>query len=193
MMNTSDMAARLDFIRSAERLKNVLRSGFTSSGRAESTPEHTWRLCLLVMVFQDSLPELNFERVLKLCVVHDLGEALHGDVPAVHQTCASQKAGNERADLLELLAPLPAHLQQEFVELWDEYEAGASPEAAAVKAFDKIETIIQHNQGNNPAHFDYAFNLGYGSKYTSATPLLREIRKLIDLDTRQRMAHQPRR
>jgi len=186
-MNNLDISARLDFIRSAERLKNVLRSGFTSTGRPESTPEHTWRLCLLAMVFHDELPELDFERVLKMCVVHDLGEAINGDIPAVSQTAECKNSLSERADLIELLSPLPAHVQREIVELWDEYEAGLTPEAATVKAFDKIETIIQHNQGNNPVDFDYEFNLTYGGKYTNSIPLFAKIRKLIDVDTRKRM------
>jgi hypothetical protein len=68
-MSHQDLIDRLRFIQSAERLKNVLRSGHTSEGRRESTPEHTWRLCLLAMVLQDRLPALDFERVLKICVV----------------------------------------------------------------------------------------------------------------------------
>jgi HD domain len=81
----TDISQRLKFIREAERLKNVLRLAHTSEGRQESTAEHTWRLCLLAMVFEDLLPGLDFAKVLKMCVVHDLGEAIHGDVPAVMQ------------------------------------------------------------------------------------------------------------
>lgn len=186
-MDPSDIATRLEFIRATECMKNVLRSGFTSAGRPESTPEHTWRLCLMMMVFQDALPDLNFERVLKMCVVHDLGEALHGDVPAPLQETGAGKSDNERRDLQALLRPLPDALQQELLGLWDEYEAGATPEAMAVKAFDKMETILQHNQGTNPADFDYAFNLDYGKRYTSATPLFEAIRTLLDADTRRKV------
>lgn len=54
------------------------------------------------------------------------------------------------------------------------------------KGLDKIETIIQHNQGKNPPNFDYIFNLSYGVQYTSKHPLLAAIRQLIDKDTRRR-------
>jgi hypothetical protein len=68
----------------------------------------------------------------------------------------------ERLDLLEILAPLPGGLRAELVALWDEYESATSAEARLAKALDKLETIMQHNQGLNPENFDYRFNLGYG-------------------------------
>jgi putative hydrolase of HD superfamily len=118
-------------------------------------------------------------------VVHDLGEAIHGDIPAVLQHQAPDKAQRERADLLTLLEPLPAQLRDDFVALWDDYDRAASPEARLAKGLDKLETIIQHNQGANPPDFDYAFNLGYGQQYMGAHPLLAAVRRLVDEDTRQ--------
>ncbi|MTW11191.1 HD domain-containing protein [Pseudoduganella eburnea] len=180
------MAGRLAFLREAERLKSVLRSGFTSSGRPESTAEHSWRLCLMALVFADELPGLDLARVLKLCVVHDLGEAIHGDIPAIHQHAHPDKSAQESEDLLTLTRDLDPPLRAEIIGLWDEYEAAATPEAQAVKAFDKLETILQHNQGDNPPDFDYAFNLGYGRKHTATAPLFVALRDILDAETRQR-------
>ncbi|MFD2111096.1 HD domain-containing protein [Thiorhodococcus fuscus] len=142
-----DLEGRLVFIQEAEKLKSVLRTSYTSTGRRESTAEHTWRLCLLAMTLQDILGPLDFDRVLKLCVIHDLGEALNGDVPAVLQQASASKSDQERQDLVKLLATLPAALQEEFLSLWEDYEYARTREARIVKALDKIETIIQHNQG----------------------------------------------
>lgn len=189
-MNTNEIMGRLAFIQSAEKLKTVLRSAYTSDGRQESTPEHTWRLCLLAMVFQDQLPGLDFERVLKMCIVHDLGETLNGDIPAVQQSGSQPKSEAERMDLIALLAPLPTHLKAELLALWDDYENATSPEARAVKALDKLETIIQHNQGKNPSDFDYAFNLTYGQKHMQSDALFSQLRALVDEQTRQRMNQQ---
>jgi putative hydrolase of HD superfamily len=72
--------------------------------------------------------------------------------------------------------------------LWEEYENAMSPEARIVKGLDKLETILQHNQGINPPGFDYAFNLGYGQKHKGSHPLLLQIRALLDADTRGRHA-----
>ena len=184
-MEPADLAGRLAFVQTAEKLKDVLRSAHTSQGRQESTPEHTWRLCLMAIVFQDRLAGLDFERLLKICVIHDLGEALHGDVPAVRQTAQDNKATGERNDLLALMASLPAAVQNELLALWDDYENAASPEARAAKALDKLETIIQHNQGLNPPEFDYAFNLQYGQKHMAADPLFAQLRALVDAQTQE--------
>lgn len=186
-MTLDTLHARLDFLREAERLKDALRSGHTSSGRAESTAEHSWRLCLMALVFADAMPNVDALKLLKLCVVHDLGEALHGDIPAIEQAAHPDKSTQERDDLLTLTAGLDRAPRDEIVALWDEYEAAASPEARAAKALDKLETILQHNQGSNPPDFDYAFNLGYGRRYTDAAPLFAAIRSIIDADTLYRI------
>ena len=182
-MDVQDVQASLRFIQEAERLKDVLRSGHTSSGRQESTAEHTWRLCLMAMVFEAEFTEIDFARLLKICVIHDLGEAIHGDIPATLQGGGADKSVQERADLVSLTGALPVAVQARFLSLWDEYEHAASTEARLAKALDKIETIIQHNQGRNPETFDYAFNLTYGQKQMDAHPLFAVLRALVDRDT----------
>ncbi len=81
----NDIAGVLDFLRAAEALKTVPRSGWTSAGERESVAEHTWRLCLMALAFHPHFPEVDFARLVKICVVHDLGEAVGGDVPAPEQ------------------------------------------------------------------------------------------------------------
>lgn len=186
-MDKSELNGCIAFLQEAERLKNVLRTAHTSEGRRESTAEHSWRLALFAMLLEDELPGLDFARILKMCVIHDLGEAIHGDVPAIHQTPgAPDKSAREREDLQTLAAPLPQRLRAQLLALWDEYDAAASPEARIVKGLDKLETMIQHNQGMNPADFDYAFNLGYGTQHTARHPLLAAMREMVDEVTRER-------
>lgn len=174
--STTDIAGLLGFLCNAERLKNTIRSGYTSEGRRESAAEHTWRLCLMALVLERHFPEMDFARLIKICIVHDLGEAIHGDISAPEEAKTSDKSGQERDDLLQVLAPLPVALRDDIVALWDEYEAAVTPEARLAKALDKLETILQHTQGQNPADFDYRFNLDYGRRYTSDDPLISTIR-----------------
>ena len=180
--------AILAFVQSAEKLKDTLRSGITSQGRAESTAEHSWRLCLMAMLFDRELGDVDHLKLLKLCIVHDLGEAISGDVPATQQVAGDGRAAQERADLVALCEPLPADLGEELVALWDEYSAAASPEAVLAKGFDKLETMLQHLVGKNAPDFDYRFNLDYGAKHTARHPLLAELRGLVDRETQKRVA-----
>ena len=182
-MRADDIEGVLTFLRAAERLKTVMRSGWTSDGQQESVAEHTWRLCLMAMLLYGHIPGIDLARLLKMCLIHDLGEAIGGDVPAPAQKVGKGKADQERSDLLQLIAPLPPALRQEIIELWDEYEAADSPEAKVAKGLDKLETILQHNQGRNPANFDYAFNLDYGQRYTAVDPIMSALRERLDEET----------
>lgn len=182
----------LDFLRAAERLKTTPRSGYTSAGRPESVAEHTWRLCLMALVLRPQFPEVDFARLVKICIIHDLGEAIGGDVPAPEQVRrlaenpSRPKAAQEREDLLGLLTALPAEVRAEIIALWDEYEAARSPEARLAKALDKLETILQHTQGENPPDFDYRFNLEYGRRFTAEHPVIVALREQLDRDTERR-------
>ena len=151
-MHGDDLEGVLTFLRGAERLKTVKRSGWTSAGEAESVAEHTWRLCLMAMVLYGRSTGIDLGRLLRMCLIHDLGDAA----------------------------------RREIVELWDEYEAASSPEARLAKGLDKLETILQHTQGRNPADFDYAFNLDYGQRYTAADPVLAALRARLDEATARR-------
>ena len=185
-MRADEIEDVLTFLRAAERLKTVMRSGWTSDGQQESVAEHTWRLCLMAMLLYGHAPGIDLARLLKMCLIHDLGEAIGGDVPAPAQKAGASKADQERSDLVQLIAPLPPALRREIIELWDEYEATDSPEAKVAKGLDKLETILQHNQGKNPANFDYAFNLDYGQRYTAADPILLALRERLDEETARR-------
>ncbi|HKU61843.1 MAG TPA: HD domain-containing protein [Gemmatimonadales bacterium] len=187
-MSADDLDGILAFLRAAERLKTVTRSGWTSTGQPESVAEHTWRLCLMAMVLYGRAPGVDLARLLRMCLIHDLGEAIRGDVPAPAQAAPGAKSADERADLLELTGPLPGELRQEIVALWDEYEAAESVEARLAKGLDKLETILQHTQGMNPSDFDYDFNLGYGRRFTESDPVLRALRDRLDEATRRRAA-----
>lgn len=172
----------LDFLRRAEGLKSTLRTTWMRSGRQESAAEHSWRLCLFGMLVSRLYPELDATRIMQLCVVHDLGETINGDIPAPEQT--ESKSDQERDDMLDLLRPLPGDMQSEMLSLWEEYEYASSPEARVVKALDKIETLLQQAQGVCPDTFDYNFNLNYGNKYTGVDELIEEIRSAVDEETR---------
>ena len=178
--NMDAVCCLLDFLRRTEALKSTLRSAWTQSGRQESTAEHSWRLCLFAMLVSREYPELDALKILHLCIVHDMGETIHGDIPAPEQT--GPKDEQERNDMVDLLRPLPEDMQKEIMDLWEEYESAKTPEARLVKALDKLETILQHAQGANPPDFDYAFNLNYGTQYTEVDGLVKELRAAVDLE-----------
>ena len=179
-----DLTKIYQFFKDIEPLKDTLRTGKTQHGRQESVAEHSWRLAMMAMMLGPAhFPELNLKKVLLICLIHDLGEIVNGDIPAPMQENLPDKSENERNDFLQVISSLPSSYADELLNAWDEYEAAKSKEAKLVKALDKLETIIQHNQGNDEPDFDHQFDLTYGQKYMDFDPIIADLRKMVDAET----------
>ena len=179
------LEARLAFVRRANAMKDVLRSGFTGEGARESVAEHTWRVALMAVAFGDLFPGIDMTRLLTAVLIHDLGEIREGDVPATDQRADDGRAARERADFGDLVSGLPDGLRERLSAAFDDYADPQSREAAIAKGLDKLETVLTHTQGLNPADFDHGFNLGYGRERTDADPVLAALRAMIDEATRR--------
>lgn len=174
------------FVKELEHLKCVTRTAWASTGRQESTAEHSFRLALFLYVLKDYFPEIDSFKAITMALIHDLGEASDGDTSADLSPCPELKSKQEEKGLARLITSLPKGAQKKITDLFMEYDAGLTPEAKLVKALDKLETIIQHNQGENPEDFDYGFNLDYGKEYMDWDPIIKKIRELVDAETRKR-------
>ncbi|WP_210608130.1 HD domain-containing protein [Priestia flexa] len=174
----------LNFIKEVEGLKSVTRTAWMQSGRQESTAEHSWRLALFVAVTAKQFPELDYEKVLFMSLIHDLGERYSGDKSAVLLSDKKEKSKQEETTINKLASSLPSVVGNHLINIWKEYEEGITEEAIFVKALDKAETIIQHNQGQNPQDFNYEFNITYGLKYFEKGEFLKALRVELDKETR---------
>lgn len=181
---------QIDFIRQVEGLKSVLRQAWTSTGRQESTAEHSWRLALLAGLLAPSFGA-DMGRTLMMCLIHDLGELYLGDISAASLPDEAEKHAAEEADMQRTLSLLPREQGDELLALWREYNSHKTAEARLVKALDKAETILQHNQGLNPPDFDYDFNLDYGKAYFSGDPLFLRLREMLDAETAAHVRDMP--
>lgn len=185
----ADLAMGLrETLRRAGALRDTLRSSRKPSGALESTAEHSWRLALLALL--TCPPELNRERVLAHCILHDIAEAITGDKPAVARPDPVVKAEAERAALSQLLDPLPSETRDALRRLMDEYEAQATPESRFVKAADRCETVLAHAEADQGPAFDWRFNLDYGKGLADPFPLLAALRRLADDETAARHRQQ---
>lgn len=173
----------LSFIKELGRLKDVTRTVWTGNGRRESTAEHSWRLAVFAGILLEKFPELDGQKVLMMALLHDLGEIYEGDISAVERPDEKDKFRVESEAITKLAGILGGTAGETLCALWEEYEEGRTREARYVKALDKAETIISHNQGRNPSDFDYEFNLEYGKAYFQEE-FFRELRAKIDEDTR---------
>jgi len=131
------------------------------------------------------LPAVDLKKVRGRGRMHDGGEVINGDSPARLQVNTPDKWERERGDFIEVGKALPEDVAAGLLDVWDEYEGASTPEAKFVKAIDKIESILQHNQGNFAPDFDHAFDLSYGRQYMTVDPIIEELRKMVDTDTQK--------
>ena len=154
----------IEFLGVLEKLKCNTRHNWTTNGRQESVAEHSWRLAVLAMLMEEDFPELNMNKVIRMCLIHDWGEAVTGDIPAFIKTEADEE---KEADAIEtLLKNLPETISSGFLTMFKEMSDLTSDEAILVKALDKTETLIQHNEAGSGTWLplEYDLNLTYGNE-----------------------------
>ena len=181
----------LKFLQEAEKLKSVLRHSWLSSGRQESVAEHTWRIALWAIVIAPQTDiKIDLLKVIKMAIVHDLGEIYAGDKIAWKRK-SKNKSQQEKKALLKLTAQLPATQKSEITNLWQEYEEAKTPEAKFTKAIDKLETIDQHNLADIStwASEEYGYNLVHGTQEVKFSKILSDLKILIDQQTRAKIAN----
>lgn len=137
----------IDFLTITARLKSEVRHCCDASGsRLESVAEHSFQMTLFALAVSRYLQkEVDVLRLIKLCICHDLVEAIVGDEPYVDGADRSAKRKREEEGLTVLLKDIPPHLATEIRELWLEFEDCQTVEARCAKALDNLEAQLQHN------------------------------------------------
>ena len=173
----------IKFLNVIEKLKCNTRHSWTSSGRHESVAEHSWRLAVMAMLCADEYPDLNINKVIKMCLIHDLGEALTGDVPAFLKTDENEK--EEEKAIESLLTLLPTDTKKELSALFEEMGSLKTDEAKLYKSLDNIEGLISHNEADISTWIsrEYEENLTYGQKNSEWSFWTKELRKEVKQDS----------
>ena len=181
----------LNFLHILERLKCNTRHSWTSTGRHETVAAHTWRLAVMALLLRDELPGVDMDKVLRMCLIHDVGEAVTGDIPSFQKTDANEET--ERQAIAELLSPLPDGLRGELTALFAEMDACETPESRVYKALDKLEAVLQHNEAplDTWLPLEYELNQTYGLPETAPFPPLAALREQARRDTVEKLAKKP--
>ena len=179
--------ALLDALHVAERLKDATRHCYTSGGRRESVAEHSWRITLMAYLVKDEFPEADMDKVIRMCLIHDLGECFTGDIPSFLKTQTDEDT--EERLLFAWVESLPEPYRTEMRALYEEMAARETLEARIYKAMDSLEAVIQHNESDigTWADNEYALNMTYGDDKVAFSPYLRRLREEIRADTRAKI------
>ena len=173
-----------------ERLKDATRHCYTSRGRSESVAEHSWRITLMAYLVSDEFPEADLKKLMKMCLIHDLGEAFTGDIPTFEK---SEKDEEKEALLLdEWVKQLPEPFASEMQALYREMEERQTLEARIYKALDNLEALIQHNESDISTWIPLEYNLQmtYGNDKVQFSDYLTQLRDQVREDSKCKIAEQ---
>lgn len=169
-------AELLEFLAMAEKLKCNTRHSYTSSGRHESVAEHSFRLALMAYMVSDEVPEIDTDKVIRMCLIHDLGEAITGDIPSFEKTGSDEAA--EDSAVSGFVNQLPEYWKKQLGEMYSEMNELKTPEAKLYKALDKLEAVIQHNEADISTWLplEYELQLTYGTEECSFNEYINSLR-----------------
>ncbi len=182
-----DIKNYINALHTAEKLKNTTRHSYTSGGRHESVAEHTFRTTLMAYFVKDEFPDADIDKVIKMCLIHDLGEAFTGDIPSFEKTLADEE--NEKQQLYSWVKTLPAPFCAEMLSLYEEMEERKTLESKIYKALDGLEAVISHNEADLSTWSDneYELNLVYAEDKCTFSEYLTELRKTLKVESENKI------
>ena len=173
----------LEILHIAERLKDTTRHCTTSKRRIESVAEHSWRISLMAFLLKDEFPDADIDKVISMCLIHDLGECFTGDIPTFLKTDHDRDIENSL--LSQWVNTLPENISTRMTELYSEMNKQETLESKIYKALDKLEAVIQHNESpiDTWSENEYELNKTYAFDVVQFSSWLTLLRKEILADT----------
>ena len=141
----------------------------------------------MALLLRGEFPDADMNKVVEMCIIHDLGECFTGDIPTFNKSESDRD--KESSVLKQWLNTLPAEISEDMSALFDEIEAQKTKEAKIFKALDKLEALIQHNESSLETWSDneYELNLTYAFDTVEFSEWLTELRKAVLEDTKEKL------
>lgn len=177
----------LDFLGMIETLKTNARHAMTRGGVPETVAAHSWRLAVMAMLIAPEAEGVDGDKLIRMCLIHDFGEAVTGDIPSFLKSADDERAEDQA--LARLLTRLPGARRDELEALFCEMRELQTREARLYKALDKLEAVIQHNEGDIATWIplEHTLNLDYGEENAAEFPFLKALRALMRADTEKKI------
>ena len=147
----------IDFLGRIEKLKSVPRHCVTADGVVENVAAHSWRTAVMAYLMKDELEDIDTDKVIRMCLLHDIGEAVTGDIPTFEKTEEHEE------------------VEKQAVEM----DAQETKEARVYKALDKLEAVIQHNQSDIRTWLPLEYDLQktYAAEAVKGFPFLERLQE----------------
>ncbi len=141
----------------------------------------------MAMLCKDEYPTLDMNKVIKMCLIHDFGEAVTGDIPSFYKNEEDENEEQRAIDFL--LSKLPENTACEFSALFNEMNELKTNEAKLFKSLDNLEAVISHNEADISTwiEMEYEENLVYGKDNCEWSQYTRDLREILRLQSLQKI------
>lgn len=142
---TEKLEAQLKFLIEVDKMKGILRQTLTADGaKRENDAEHSWHFALAAIIFKEYAHSdiIDFDRVVRMALVHDLVEVYAGDTFAYDKKGYEDKEKREKEAADKLFSILDEEQGNELKGLWVEFEQNATPEAKYANALDRFMPLL---------------------------------------------------
>ena len=167
-MHTDNLLKQINFIKEIDKLKYIQRkTKLFNSDRHENDAEHSWHLAMMTIVLAEHSDQpIDVLKVLKMVLIHDIVEIDAGDIFIYDTLQNHTNTEQERIAAKRIFGLLPEEQAEEFIAIWEEFEAGITDEAKFAKTMDRFEPLLQNtsNNGGTWAEFNVPYQKVYDKK-----------------------------
>lgn len=167
-MNTEDLLHQIAFIKEIDKVKYIQRkTKLFNSDRNENDAEHSWHLALMAIVLAEHSDQpIDVLKVVKMVLIHDIVEIDAGDIFLYDTQINHDNTDQERLAANRIFGLLPEKQAQDFIAIWEEFEAGETSEAKFARSMDRLEPLLQNtsNNGGTWKEFDVPYSKVYEKK-----------------------------
>lgn len=170
-----NLAKYKEIIEVIGRLKTVYRHSWKTDNNRESVAEHSFRLALMALFSKELFPNCNLDKMIKICLLHDLGEAITGDIPSF-----LKKENDEKKENIELDNLMTFINDDEYFNIIKEWQEQKTIESKICMGLDKLEALISHNEADIKTWLplEHELQLIYGDDETKDIAFLAELREI---------------
>jgi putative hydrolases of HD superfamily len=168
-MQKNRLLQQINFIKEIDKIKYIQRrTRLFNSDRHENDAEHSWHLAMMTIVLAEySNTPIDVLKVLKMVLIHDIVEIDTGDVFLHDTTKNHTNTDEETIAAKRIFGMLPTEQAEEFISIWEEFEAGETNEAKFAKAMDRFEPLLQNasNKGGTWAEYSVDYQRVFDTAY----------------------------
>ena len=161
-MNTNILLKQIEFIKEIDKIKYIQRrTKLFNSNRRENDAEHSWHLAMMAIILAEhSDTHIDVFKVVKMVLIHDIVEIDTGDIFLFDTTKNHENTADETIAAKRIFGILPENQALEYINIWEEFEAGETPEAKFAKSMDRLEPLLQNasNNGGTWQEFDVQYD-----------------------------------